>query len=167
MAIQTMVNCALILCGALIMLFSIVKARELIKAIPFVTERRRRDLVRGLMLHRGLMIFFVFGYCFVLVAVALRYSMISESILSIILFFGAVFVFIGIFVQSRLLSEVQNTLQGILPICARCKKIRVEDGIYNDPAAWKVIETYISEKADVEFSHGLCPGCYEDALKNL
>lgn len=70
-------------------------------------------------------------------------------------------------VQSRLLSEVQNTLQGILPICANCKKIRVEGGNPKDHRAWRSIENYISEKTDVGFSHGYCPQCFEEEMKKL
>lgn len=46
-----------------------------------------------------------------------------------------------------------KTLQGILPICASCKKIRDEKG------RWSPIERYVSEHSDAEFSHGLCPDC--------
>ena len=49
--------------------------------------------------------------------------------------------------------EDVKTLSGLLPICASCKKIR------NDQGYWKGVEDYISEHADVRFSHGLCPGC--------
>ena len=50
------------------------------------------------------------------------------------------------------LSEVR-TLQGYLPICASCKKIR------DDKGYWNQIETYVSEHTDVLFSHSLCPDC--------
>jgi len=50
------------------------------------------------------------------------------------------------------LAEV-NRLQGILSICASCKKIRQEDG------EWKILEMYISERSDASFSHGICPEC--------
>jgi hypothetical protein len=56
---------------------------------------------------------------------------------------------------------------GILPICSRCKKIRLIDGNPSDPKAWKKIENFISEKASVEFSHGYCPECFEKEMKNL
>lgn len=46
-----------------------------------------------------------------------------------------------------------KTLQGILPICSSCKKIRDEKG------HWNQIELYISEHSGAEFSHGLCPEC--------
>jgi sigma-B regulation protein RsbU (phosphoserine phosphatase) len=44
-------------------------------------------------------------------------------------------------------------LQGILPICSYCKKVR------NDKNYWEQVESYISEHADVRFSHGICPDC--------
>ena len=48
---------------------------------------------------------------------------------------------------------IANTLGTFLPICASCKKIREENGV------WKDIEQYISENSKTEFSHGLCPEC--------
>jgi hypothetical protein len=52
----------------------------------------------------------------------------------------------------RTLSEVK-TLRGILPICAHCKKIRDEDGY------WQQVDEYIHDHADVDFSHGICREC--------
>lgn len=46
-----------------------------------------------------------------------------------------------------------RTLCGILPICASCKKIRDEDGY------WNQVEVYIHEHADVDFTHSMCPAC--------
>lgn len=46
-----------------------------------------------------------------------------------------------------------RTLQGLLPICASCKKIRDDDGY------WHQVESYISRHAAVEFSHSICPDC--------
>lgn len=54
----------------------------------------------------------------------------------------------------KALSEVKK-LQGILPICAHCKKIR------DDQGAWQGIEKYVHERSDAEFSHGICPECAE------
>ena len=44
-------------------------------------------------------------------------------------------------------------LSGYLPICASCKKIRDDEGY------WNQIEWYIREHSEVEFSHGMCPDC--------
>lgn len=52
----------------------------------------------------------------------------------------------------RALDEVE-TLRGLLPICASCKKIR------DDKGYWNHIEVYISNHAHVDFTHTLCPDC--------
>lgn len=52
-----------------------------------------------------------------------------------------------------------NQLQGLLPICAYCKKIR------NDKNYWEQVEAYISSHADVRFSHGICPACFEREVR--
>ena len=50
------------------------------------------------------------------------------------------------------LAEVTH-LQGMLPICSYCKKIR------NDQNSWEQLESYISEHSHATFSHGICPDC--------
>jgi sigma-B regulation protein RsbU (phosphoserine phosphatase) len=51
-------------------------------------------------------------------------------------------------------------LQGLLPICAYCKRIR------DDQNYWNQVETYLAEHTDVQFSHGICPSCYQRVLKD-
>lgn len=46
-----------------------------------------------------------------------------------------------------------RTLHGIIPICASCKKIR------DDQGAWNQLETYISQHTDAAFTHGICQEC--------
>ncbi len=48
-----------------------------------------------------------------------------------------------------------KTLSGFIPICAHCKKIRDDQGF------WDQVESYIGKYADVEFTHGICPQCAE------
>ncbi len=55
---------------------------------------------------------------------------------------------------TRALDEVQR-LRGILPICAGCKSIRDEQGV------WQQLERYVTENSEVMFSHSLCPRCAE------
>ncbi len=54
-----------------------------------------------------------------------------------------------------------KTLQGLLPICAGCKKIRDSKGY------WNQVEVYIRERTDATFSHGLCPTCMETLYPDL
>ena len=56
------------------------------------------------------------------------------------------------------LSQVK-TLSGLIPICASCKKIR------DDKEDWQRIEEYIEERTNAEFTHGLCPECFDKLLK--
>jgi hypothetical protein len=53
---------------------------------------------------------------------------------------------------SRNLAQVR-VLSGLLPICAWCKKIRDDNGY------WSQVETYIRERSEADFSHGICPDC--------
>jgi DNA-binding response OmpR family regulator len=57
----------------------------------------------------------------------------------------------------RAREEIQ-TLHGLLPICARCKKIRDASG------RWQILESYISERSNAEFSHSVCPDCRQILL---
>ena len=50
-------------------------------------------------------------------------------------------------------------LQGLLPICSYCKKIR-DDGNY-----WQQVDTYISEHSEALFSHGICPDCLQKLME--
>jgi two-component system NtrC family sensor kinase len=50
-------------------------------------------------------------------------------------------------------------LEGLVPICANCKKIRNEGANPFDQTSWTSIEKYISDRTDAEFTHGLCPEC--------
>lgn len=52
------------------------------------------------------------------------------------------------------LSKIK-LLSGFLPICSSCKKIR------NDNGYWEQIEIYIRDHSEAEFSHGICPECAE------
>ena len=57
------------------------------------------------------------------------------------------------------LKQVKQ-LRGLLPICMYCKKIR------NDGDYWQQVETYISDHTEAEFSHGICPECYEKHINS-
>lgn len=50
-------------------------------------------------------------------------------------------------------------LQGLLPICAYCKRIR------DDQNYWNQVETYLADHTDVQFSHGICPTCFDRVIK--
>ncbi len=49
--------------------------------------------------------------------------------------------------------EKVRSLEGIIPICARCKSVRSDQGY------WTQVERYLAEHTNATFSHGLCPDC--------
>ncbi|WP_028582126.1 PAS domain-containing protein [Desulfogranum japonicum] len=57
-------------------------------------------------------------------------------------------------------SEIKR-LRGMLPICSSCKKIRDDQGY------WNQIEVYIEDHSDAEFSHGICPECIKKLYPNF
>lgn len=66
--------------------------------------------------------------------------------------------------REKLVSELQtamqeiNKLSGMLPICVYCKKIRDDEGY------WNVLEEYISDHSEANFSHCICPDCRKKVL---
>ena len=63
--------------------------------------------------------------------------------------------------ELREVSGEVNTLSGLLPICAHCKKIR------DDKGYWNKIEVYIQERSEATFSHGLCETCIKELYPEI
>ena len=69
--------------------------------------------------------------------------------------------------KEKLIEELEasgkeiKTLRDIIPICYSCMKIRDDEGL------WKRLEEYFHEHTDVDFSHCLCPDCYQDEIQRI
>ncbi|MBN2402776.1 MAG: hypothetical protein JXN64_10290 [Spirochaetes bacterium] len=67
--------------------------------------------------------------------------------------------------QRKELEKEVNILEGILPICASCKKIQNKDG------SWEQIEGFIQRHSEADFSHSICPDCmkklYPEYVKDM
>lgn len=61
----------------------------------------------------------------------------------------------------RVSVEQNILLKGLLPICASCKKVRDDQGY------WNQIEEYVSARSEADFSHSICPDCYKVLYGNL
>ena len=71
----------------------------------------------------------------------------------------AIVVLIEILVMKKLLRRIK-ILEGFLPVCANCKKIREENN-------WKQIEAYITEHSLAKFSHSICPDCRKELYSDI
>ncbi len=64
--------------------------------------------------------------------------------------------------REKVIMELQTALdnikklKGLIPICAKCKKIRDDEGYWNE------LELYLHEHTDADFTHGLCPDCVKE-----
>jgi CheY-like chemotaxis protein len=56
------------------------------------------------------------------------------------------------------LSKVKQ-LNALLPICSYCRKIR------DDKHYWQSVEEYLSQHTDAQFTHGICPECYQKVIE--
>lgn len=69
--------------------------------------------------------------------------------------------------QEQLIEDLQSALANIkqlkslLPICASCKKIRSDNGY------WEQIDAYITKNTDTQFSHSICPDCAKKLYPDL
>lgn len=79
--------------------------------------------------------------CFVLVVVALLTARVGQ--------------------QQRALLQRVKTLEGLLPICSFCKRIR------DEREDWKQLETYITARSEAQFSHSICPDCMKQHYGDL
>lgn len=57
------------------------------------------------------------------------------------------------------LREELLALEGLLPICSYCKRMRDEDG------NWTSFERYVEARSTAQFSHGICPECYQNHVE--
>jgi len=67
---------------------------------------------------------------------------------------------------SELRTAVENVrvLKGLIPICSYCKKVRKDDGY------WQQVEVYVRDRSEAEFTHAICPACKEkvrEEIRNL
>ena len=69
--------------------------------------------------------------------------------------------------KEKLIRELQEaldnvkTLSGLLPICAKCKNIRTDDGY------WMQVESYLRDYSGLNFTHSICPECVKKLYPEL
>ncbi len=66
----------------------------------------------------------------------------------------------GVFIVTAKLLKKVKLLEGVLPVCSFCKKIR-------EGKEWIPIESYIRDRSHADFTHGLCPDCVKEHYGHL
>ena len=104
----------LIASGAVVMLISILKYNGTIRLANELLSADKKAIQRMEKIHRMLMCFFLGGYLVVFVSLITRLQIVGDIFTGMIFFFGAVFVFIGIVLQSNMLISIRQNHEEIV-----------------------------------------------------
>ena len=83
----------------------------------------------------------------------------TQEVVEQILIWQAIAVFASLVVMIisyRSQTRHVKVLKGLIPICSKCKKVR------DDKGYWSQVETYIRDRSEADFSHGICPECVKE-----
>jgi len=81
------------------------------------------------------------------------FNWLGASLITIFVIVIAIITITHTYIQQR------RILQGILIICAYCKKVKVSE------EAWQALDSYLTDKTLAEFSHGICPDCAQSLIR--
>lgn len=104
MTIYSSLTLLLILSGALIMLVNLVKFDATVRLVDQIEQYPTAQLRKFLQTHKGLMLFFILGYLIVASGLGMGKSIINDLFVGLIFFFGAIFVLMGVILQSKLIQ---------------------------------------------------------------
>jgi transcriptional regulator with GAF, ATPase, and Fis domain len=148
---------------------TVIKTRQMLlvpNALQDEKWENNPDIKLGMISYLGYPIFLPQGEVFGTICVLdIRGNTYSEAYKRLLLQFKELIeaqlqlLFTTASLQDALLQV--KTLQGMLPICAHCKKIRDDQGY------WQQLEAYISQHSMAQFSHGVCPDCLREHYAEL
>jgi hypothetical protein len=92
-------------------------------------------------------------FSFLWPAYATPFDIVSSVIIRVLVLGSFAFVMAQLAEKRRLLAARVEVLEGILPICSFCKRIR------DDAGAWQPVESYVARRSHASFSHGFCDDC--------
>ena len=68
---------------------------------------------------------------------------------------------VGIVTVGHTYLQEKRMLKGFIVVCSYCHKVQIED------RAWQQMEIYVSDRSLAEFTHGVCPTCYEKVMSEI
>ena len=150
--------------GVVIVFVSILRSKSLFMAMPFIVGKNRPAVTRFLRHHKMLLVLFLVGHVVVGGAISLGLPFGNTPVIGASFFLVAVFIYFSSVLETKLLTEIQDTVQALMPICASCKKMRSPDADWRKPESWMEIERFITSETGANFTHGLCPECSKEFL---
>lgn len=153
-----------IIIGALIMYMSFAKLENVYSLLPLIRESSRSWLLMYIRIQRVLIVFFLGGYFVIAITIYIGLKDISIGLVSVIFLLLAVCVYIGVIIKAKMTAEILRTIEELIPICSECKKIQNTDSDPVIQSSWIPVDQFLTQKANVKFTHGLCPVC-EDKMR--
>ena len=117
-----------------------------------------------ILLAFGCLLLTIFGWISSPITETPDWKVISNRIIALLVILVATILMMH---RNRLLAKREEALErirvleGILPICVECKKIR------DDTNNWHQLESYITDNSEAMFTHGCCPECKEQAMQRI
>lgn len=109
MNINFLFNFILITIGFIIMGINIKKYSKIYCKFKFALGKRKNLIHKEFVIHRILMYFFLLAYLFVAIGIIFKHIIIGLTSVGFILFFGSIFVFVGISIQIKMLETINDT----------------------------------------------------------
>jgi PAS domain S-box-containing protein len=97
--------------GAIVMTINIFKSRSILHLLKQFTVEGYERLKLFISFHQILMIFFLFGYLIALFTIIIKINLIGELFVGIIFFFGAIFILLGILLESRMIASIRESYE--------------------------------------------------------
>lgn len=137
----------LILLGAGVMTVNIGKFRGLYPVLDEIPAEKGRNLRRFFSFHSMLMVFFLIGYLAVFFTMFTGVQLISSLFVSVIFFFGAIFVFLGIILESRILKALKQNYNQVVEATQTLEKEHAQLESINVQLQQEMAERLRAEKA--------------------
>ena len=147
MALITKIASLLIIAGAVVMTISVFRFRAVFHLLDEFHIEEYRKTKRLFNMHQSLMIFFLLGYLAVLYGSISKVEVFSDLFVGVIFFFGAIFVLLGVFLQSKMLSAARYRYSQELEVSASLQSERSKLMLANEQLLREMEDRRLAEEA--------------------
>jgi hypothetical protein len=135
--------------------------------LPLLEEQTAKTIRFRIKMEHALMFIFIMGYLWAIYEVTHSHQEHFLIMAGGVFFLGSIYVLSSTYIKILMARAALNTIRGLIPICAKCKKVRTGEEAKNHEATWQAIDIYMTSKTGTKFSHGLCPDCLKEYEKDL
>ncbi len=143
------------------MVRNLSRHRSVSLALPFVDPTTRTQLRHLRQMYGAGILFFLGGYAITALAFQRGWQILGEGFVGVVFLSGAVFVGLGLTIQSLFVEALLKTMGRLVPICAYCHRVRIPGSQAHEPDIWQVVDLRFS--SDEVMTYTICPACAAQA----